>query len=217
MFFKKNKIICEKCKSSISEEYSYCPHCGNPMLDVEKEKKDFGILGRNDALDDETLNQVSDSNLGFMDKIMDSMMNSIMRSAEKEMKKAMKNPNMNMMPNMPNGIKIRIASPHQPQQQKKKANKIAISDAQIKRMSEMPKGTAKTNVRRLTDKVVYELSIPGISTPEDVFISKLETGYEIRAIGQKKVYINSLPVELPIKGFAFDKDKLFVEFKTQEE
>ena len=83
-------------------------------------------------------------------------------------------------------------------------------------MSNLPRAPAKTSVRRLSDKVVYELSAPGIESVEDVFVSKLENGYEIKAIGGKKVYVNSLPVNLQLKGFSISENKLLVEFKPEK-
>ena len=57
------------------------------------------------------------------------------------------------------------------------------------------------------------MKAPGIESVEDVFISKLESGYEVKAIGKKKVYVNSLPVNLPLRGYGIDVSKgLMVEF-----
>ena len=84
-----------------------------------------------------------------------------------------------------------------------------------KRMSSMPRTIAKTSVKRINDKIIYELNIPGINSPEDVFVSKLESGYEIKAIGEKKVYVNSLPIDLPIIKFTINSDKLFLEFSQE--
>ena len=73
----------------------------------------------------------------------------------------------------------------------------------------------KTNVRRLSDKVVYELKTTGIESVDDVFVSKLESGYEIKAIGNKKVYVNSLPVSLPMKGYSISDAGITVEFALE--
>ena len=83
-------------------------------------------------------------------------------------------------------------------------------------MSTLPREKAKTNVKRLGDKIIYELATPGVSSPEDIFISKLETGYEIKAIGSKKIYVNSIPINLQLKNYSISKSKLSVEFKAQE-
>jgi len=72
-------------------------------------------------------------------------------------------------------------------------------------------------MKRLSDKIIYELTTPGINSPEDVFFAKVETGYEVKALGKNKVYVNNLPINLPIQGFRIKDDKLLVEFRTQEE
>lgn len=216
MFFNKNKKLkCEKCKSGIQEDFSFCPYCGNPMLDAEKVRKDFGILGRSDVIEEDFMNIPLEPQNGITDKLIESLMNGLMKTMEKQFKEVSRGQNPEIR-NLPNGIKISIGS-QQPKKTNKKSQQSTVSESQLKRMSELPRATAKTNVRRLSDKVVYELAIPGIESPEDVFVSKLEQGYEIKAIAKKKVYINSLPLELPIKGFAIDPTKLSVEFKTQIE
>jgi|GEM_PF-988956 hypothetical protein len=219
MFFKKkSNAKCDKCKSSISEEYSFCPYCGNAMLDAEKNRKEYGLLGKNDALDEEEMqSNFMESNLGITDKIVESIFNSMMKNVEKQIRgMSMKD----MQPEiraLPNGIKIRIGPAMPVQKQKERQSKRReISEETLGKLTSMPKTTAKSHVRRFSDKVVYELDIPGISSPEDVIFTKLENGYEVKAIGSKKVYVNSLPLELPLKGFAIEKDKLLIEFLHQQ-
>jgi hypothetical protein len=59
-------------------------------------------------------------------------------------------------------------------------------------MGKLPRAKAKSSSKRLGDRLVYELVTPGVTSPKDIFISKLESGYEIKAIGQKKVYSKNL-------------------------
>ena len=66
-----------------------------------------------------------------------------------------------------------------------------------------------------TDKLIYELSTPGLDSKEDIFLSKVETGYEVKAIGSKKVYVNTLQVNLPLHDLSVANNKLLVEFKTK--
>lgn len=214
MFFNKKSVKCEKCKSSIHEDFSFCPYCGNPMLDAEKESKELGMLGRTDAIDERLNKQITDSNLSFMDKVMDSVMNSMVRSMEKEMKKSISQPKG--MSVFPSNIRIKVMPLASQKKAALKHQQKSISEEQIEKMSKFPRAVAKTKVRRLTDKIVYELSVPGLESPGDVFISKLENGYEIKAIGKNKVYVNSLPIELPIRGLAISQDTLSVEFHTQQ-
>ena len=185
------------------------------MIDMEKEMKDFGLLGRFDSTNDASMNGLPNSNQqeGITDKIMGSLVNTLMKSLDKQFREIERTGGTNM----PNGIRIKVGIP-QKKQQKQKAVQREVTEEQIKKMSGLPRAAAKTNIRRLSDKLIYELSTPGVLSTNDVFVSRTESGYEIKAIGEKKVYINSLPVNLPIKGFALDtsSNKLFVEFKSQE-
>ena len=94
---------------------------------------------------------------------------------------------------------------------------IKITNEQLERMIGLPRAPAKISMKRLGNKIVYELSTPGIKSHEDVFVSKLESGYEIKATADKKVYVNSIPLELPLRMVSLADNKLIVEFNSQEE
>lgn len=83
---------------------------------------------------------------------------------------------------------------------------------QLERMAQLPRAEAKSQMKRFADKVVYELAMPGVKDVKDVFVNKLETGYEIKAIGSKKVYTSSIPLNLPIKSYSIGEKGLTVEF-----
>jgi hypothetical protein len=85
---------------------------------------------------------------------------------------------------------------------------------QLKKISSLPRKLAKSNVKRLGNKIVYELGMEGVRSPEDIFVSKLEKGYEIKALSDKHFYVNTIPLDLPVKTFKIEKDKITVEFKT---
>ena len=85
---------------------------------------------------------------------------------------------------------------------------------QLERISKLPKAAAKSVMKRMGDKVIYELTAPGVISLNDILVSKLESGYEVKAIGKTKVYVNTLP-ELPLDRYGIDKDKLLFDFKTQ--
>ena len=227
MFFgkksNKNDKKCEICSSKISSNFNFCPYCGSTLNDKEKDEKDFGMLGKFDSHED-FIDQNS-KGLGITDKLISSLMNSVMKNLDKQFREMENNTEKELgkaeVKSFPNGIRIKIGSPSMlmPEKRAKKQsifNKPLTND-QIKKMSSLPRTEAKTNVRRLSDKVVYEINAPGIESTNDVFVSKLETGYEVKAIGSKKVYVNSIPINLPIKRFLIDKNKLLVEFNTQEE
>lgn len=221
MFFgKKNKEIkCESCNSVIEEKFNFCPYCGRSTIDEQKELEEFGLLGRNNLSGNNNLKENPLAGAGITDELINSLMNNLIKSFGNQFKNISENESNNTsIENLPNGIKIKIGIPQDAKKPQKPRQSVRkqITSEQIEKMASLPRAAAKANVRRLSDKLVYELSTPGIESTEDVFISRLETGYEIKAIGKKKVYVNSLPINLPLKGFAIADNKLLVEFKTEK-
>lgn len=221
LFGKKDKEMkCKNCKSKFSDKFNFCPYCGNPTMGEQEEMQEFGLLGKNDFTKPKETRNNPFGGLGITDKLLNSVMKNMIESFEKQMNES-EEPEFQGnadIEQLPNGIKIKIGIPSQamPKKERRAATKKQLTDAQLKKMSNLPRTSARTNIRRLSDKVVYELAIPGIESTNDVFISKLETGYEIKAIGKKKVYVNSLPIDLPMKGFSILDNKLLVEFKLQK-
>jgi hypothetical protein len=212
MFFRKKskkEIKCINCHNSFSKKYNFCPFCGNSMINAREEAEKFGMLGRKDLAEEELVGSQL-SPFGPLGSIFTSMVGGLMRNLFNEIQKG-------EVTTFPNGINIKIGGYPRKQQKEKKLVRRTISEEQLKRMSALPRVEAKTSMKRVGGKIIYEISMPGISSPEDIFVSKLESGYEIKAICSDKVYVNSLPVNLPIKSFAMNENTLFVEFITQEE
>lgn len=224
MFFRKKKIRCRNCNSDVEPKFSFCPYCGYSVADKQKEMKEFGLLGKNDNLEpQENIERDSSQHFGFTDKIFNSLMNSMMKSLNKQFKEMGRiNPEeLDVLENasieqFPNGIKIKIGMPAAGQPKPKQVKRKEITEAQLEKMSRLPRAEAKTKITRLSDKVIYELAAPGIESPNDIFISKLESGYEIKAIAKKKIYTNSISIGLPLRGFSLLDNKLLVEFKIEK-
>lgn len=224
MFFgkksNKDENKCSKCKSEVSGDFSFCPYCGNVLFDPEKRAKDFGMLGKSNSFDDSIIKQqIADNNLSVTDKMISSIVNNLMKNIDQQFSE-MQGQDISKMPrNFKINIGIQNPRMNQPTKRTPKhdfsINKI--SDEQLQRMSELPKKNAKSNVKRLGDKLIYELDAPGIESIKDIFVSKLENGYEIKALAKNKVYVNSLPVNLPIHSFSLNNEKLFVEFSPDQE
>jgi hypothetical protein len=227
---KDNKKLrkCEECGSRSEEKFSFCPFCGNNFVDTRKEREEFGLLGRNDFADGEE--EISSQNFGMMDKLINSMVNSMMKSLDKQFKDQFRDVERDLgkteIKTFPNGIRIKVFGPFDAMQQSgmkvrpKKVLKIEkreINETQLKRMGSLPRTKAKTSMKRVGNKVVYELLTPGVISAEDVFVSKLESGYEIKAIGDKKIYVNSVPINLPLKKFSILNNKLLVEFLAENQ
>ncbi|MBU0907538.1 MAG: zinc ribbon domain-containing protein [Nanoarchaeota archaeon] len=216
---------CEECGSKSEEKFSFCPHCGNSFIDPRKEQEDFGLLGRNDYMDVDEESAIQ--NMGVFDKLVNSMVNSMMKNIDKQFKSQFKDIERGMdkaeVRAFPNGIKIKISGPFDAAARPKvavkkptqRASRKEVNESQLRRMGSLPRAKAKTNVKRFGNKVLYELSIPGVISVEDVFVSKLERGYEVKAIGDKKVYVNSVPINLPLRKYSVLNNKLQIEFVSE--
>lgn len=207
---------CPECNSGIENKFSYCPYCGTNLIDKEEELEQFGMLGKDDFTDEELLrSNMSQTNLGVLDKVFASLMSNLINTMNQQIQDTAE------VKSYPGGVRIKIgnvspkAKRNQVEQQK--TSRKALTAEQARKMSEFPRVKAKTAMRRLGDKIIYELSAPGVSSPNDIFLAKLESGYEIKAIGGNKIYINSLPINLPLRGVKLQPDKVLIEFMTNDE
>ena len=218
IFNKKNKkqIKCESCGSSTEEKHNFCPYCGNSLIDLKKEEENFGLLGRDDlTVPEENYHRVQ--GFGITDKLINSLMNSMMKNLDKQFKEMEKQMENTEIKTFPNGVRIKISGPFASKPKRQIIPKPTIQPEQMKKISSLPREKAKTSVKRIGGKIVYELATPGVSSIQDIFISKLESGYEVKAVGDKKIYVNSIPLNLPIRKYSIIKNKLSVEFLSQED
>lgn len=221
LFKKKKEAKCDNCGDFVNDRYNFCPNCGVNFIDLKKEKEDFGLLGRNDSAFLESENSMF-GGFGITDKVFNSIFNSMMKSLNKQFEEEFRGMEREgekaEIKNLPNGIRIKIFTPRmqQPRKQQTVLPKPKLDEKQIERMTALPREKAKTHVKRIGNKVIYELSTPGVVSADDVFVSKLESGYEIKAIGDKKVYVNSVPINLPLRSYSIGKNKLFIEFKDNQ-
>lgn len=205
MFSKKTP--CPRCKTKLKEDFSFCPHCGIDLRNPQLELENYGLFGRNEGMQE--MPQPTSMGMGISDKLINSIFNQLMKSIEGQVRGM----NAENIAQNSNGVTIKVGLPAEAQP--KRAKRKSISEEQIKRMTGLPRVEAKTNIRRLSDRVVYELKAPGVNSVEDIFVSKLAEGYEIRAIGKSKVYLNSLPVELPLKRYSLSDKGITFEFALQ--
>jgi hypothetical protein len=213
--FKTNK--CKRCESKLKEAYSFCPSCGLDLRNIQKEMQDFGMLGKNDEVFGAPL-VGGLGGLGISERMINSLIKGLTKSIESQMKNIdseNEEKTRTDIKRFPNGISIRMGTLPLPKEQKKKQVKKFITEEQIKRMSKLPRKDTKADVRRFSDKIVYEAKTPDVENIEDIFISKLETGYEVKAIGKKKVYVVNIPINLPIKKYSLKSRNLNVEFGLQ--
>lgn len=81
--------------------------------------------------------------------------------------------------------------------------------------SELPKKNPEKNVKRFSDKIEYEIFLPGVKSIENVELKKLEESVEIKAIGNKTAYFKTIPVNLKLKDYSLEKEKLILDFETE--
>lgn len=209
---------CQRCEGKLKDDHSFCPFCGLDLRNPDADMRDFGMLGKNDNVFGAPLLGGGGRGLGMND----SMFGAIFQQAMKMMEHQLKHLQLDgesldfgdtkpEIRRLPNGIQIRIG-PRMQQKQKTEQQPRTISEDQRSRMSTLPRGEAKADVRRFSDKVVYELVTPGVADVNDIFVSKVESGYEVKAVGTKKVYVNSLPVGLPLKRYFVKDNRLTIEF-----
>lgn len=216
--FKKKE--CKKCQRKINSQYEFCPYCGNSLN--ENFKEDWGMLGKNDNVN--KYKQSSNSVFGRIENDMFSkMLGGAMRMLQKEMQKGMNNKNFRPKANfrlMVNGKEVNLNNVQNKNEvsnkKKKKINMPPMfSQENLRRFSSLPREEPLTNIRRLSDKMVYEISLVGVKSIKDIVIIKLEKSIEIKAIAKDKSYFKLIPISLPIMNYNFSEGKLVLEFEVK--
>ena len=103
----------------------------------------------------------------------------------------------------------------QEQQIKKQAPRLSkpkeFSAKNIKKLSTLPRKEPSTNIRRLSNRVIYEIDLPDVKSEKDVSIIQLENSIEIKAVSKNKAYTKLISLNLPIIDYNFSDEKLILE------
>jgi hypothetical protein len=200
MFKKK----CRGCAEKVDRKFNYCPSCGASFK--AGNEADFGMLGSSDS------GRVEEElKLPFgVEKIMGSLV--------KQLEKQLGGMNIDEKTGMPKGFKIQIARGPMGKQiiqnnAPRKRNVVMISQEESERRAKLKRVNAESKVRRFGDVIVYEIKAPGLVRKEDIVITELETGIEIRAYSKDKCYVKVIPLKVEILGWKVDKERVFVEMK----
>jgi HSP20 family molecular chaperone IbpA len=231
-----NKKTCQRCGRKTSKGDSFCPTCGTP-LKKSRRKEDLGMLGEDDCF--EEIDSISNSLFGkiggfgglgggFMNNMISNTMKMLEKEMQREMQKENKVQNQNNE-NMPrtkikliiNGKEINLNGMNNgfkegPREEKHKEKVIKFnrfSEEQAKKFSKLPKKEPKTELKRIADKISYEIEIPGVNSFEDVSVLPLEKSIEVKAIAKENSYSKSIPLNLPIIDYVFSRGLLILEFK----
>ena len=201
-----NKRYCKNCREKVSSKYRFCPSCGVEIKSYREE--DWGMLGREDIFGEESF--ASPFFAGFGGKMLNSMLGNAFKMLEKEMKNMEKDSGANFRL-MINGKEIQIGQQKKPKATIRKIPKREFGKEQLKKISELPKKEPKTNLKRIGDKIIYEIEMPEVKSMNDVLINNLENGIEIKAIGESAVYSKTIPINMPITNQTLSEGKLFLE------
>jgi hypothetical protein len=194
---------CPSCAKKIDKNFNYCPFCGESFKKVQEEK-DYGLLGKEDS--DIFRNEVK---LPFgMNKVLDSLM--------KQLEKQMSEMNQNQPNGFPKGFKIKISTgnPQFKQIVEEKKPKTNIIDESIRERLNLPKVEASSKVKRLGDKLIYEIETPGVRSPKEVIVTQLESGIEVKAYSKEKCFTKIIPMNIELINYYIKNDKLFLELKV---
>lgn len=198
---------CANCGKKIKGNYNFCPNCGFPLKINEK---DWGLLGKKEIKEQTPIKPELFS--GFGSGMLNKMIGNAMKLIEKEMQKG---PQKNPFPNsklkiMINGKEIKPIQQN-PEKKNTKFLPIEFSKENLKKWSKLNKKEPASNLKRLDDKVQYELEIPGVESIKDISIIKLENSLEVKAIGKNTAYTKTIPINLPLKKYSLLKGKLTLE------
>ena len=228
MFNKKN---CKKCGKKLKSEYDFCPSCGSV---IKASKKEWGMLGKDDYLEQENGFQSPNMLGGISGGFLNKMVGSAMKMLEKELAKEMKGIENQRVPKtrmklMINGKEINLDSNDlkrlqqgetikaKPKDSKNPTKKLPInfSDKKLKEFQKLKKVEPKSEMRRLGDIVTYEIFVPGVESLEDISIINLEKGMEIKAIAKTKAYLKMIPIKLALTKYLLSKGKLTLEMDAK--
>jgi HSP20 family molecular chaperone IbpA len=223
MFNKKEK--CKRCGEKFDKKYSYCPYCSNKIDSNNEENEKWGILGRNDLISSPKeiklpmgINALFNSILKNLNKEFSEQLNRNHSQTGEEIKKIKRDGISISISTIGNGApKIKVTQlggkPELKTERevKKQIKQNIFTKEKIKEFTGLEREEPKTNVRRLSNKVIYELEMPGVKSMSDISIIKLENSIEIKAISKKKAYSKIIPINLPVINYALSEGKLILE------
>jgi len=207
---------CKRCGEKVNSKHRFCPNCGTLLK--KENSQDWGMLGREDFEErDPFSNSLFDK---FTGNMINKMLGSAMKMLEKEMKKEISRENIQPKTNvrlMINGKEINLKEMDKKNKIEKKEKSLDnFSKQGLKKFSELPKKEPKTNVKRLSNTIIYEINLPGVKSLKDLSIIKLENSIEIKAVAKDKAYFKLIPVNLTILDYELERGKLILELEAKD-
>ncbi|MFA5019987.1 MAG: hypothetical protein WC533_02715 [Candidatus Pacearchaeota archaeon] len=225
MFKKK----CIKCGKKIGRKYEFCPYCGfNSNFSYDSER-DYGFLGK------ENLNELGiklPPGFNMLFKPLMKELNKQMVELNKELGEEDKLARKNSKPvrtsfsihiGMPGAKPIvlegmnsnlKFANRERTESKNKKVLKLPkIKSEILSKVKKLPRAEPQTSVRRLADRVIYELILKGVKSEDSLNITALEEGVEVKAFSDKEMFVKTVESGLKFADYSFAPEKLILEFK----
>jgi HSP20 family molecular chaperone IbpA len=222
--FKRKK--CGKCGSKMQKDFDFCPFCGSHIRG--NFNKNWGMLGKKDVNEIENMFEFPVGISKLFNNLMKNL-GSTLNELDVENSQNKKQPKSDKVGGISISIstsgnappKIKINSFGDYKQNKKiqaseKLPAIEIVSRNLKEFSRLPKKEPATNVRRFSDRIIYEIIIPGVKDLKDISIAKVENGIEIRAVSEKQAYEKTIPISLPIIRKDFSEGRLVIELDAKD-
>lgn len=221
---------CNRCGKKARKNFEFCPSCG-ANLKSSPNDMGYGFLGKNDIND---LDMKLPFGFNMLFKPLLKELQKQMFELDEELKKESKDPKKNGINHTSFSIHIKalgqkpmkltthkfpgIMSGNVMENKSKDSQTLVlpnISKDLIDRAKDFPRKEPGTSVRRLADKIVYELSIPGVSSLSGVNIRKLDSAIEVKAVAKKEVFNKSISINLPLNNYYLANEKLVLEFLNE--
>lgn len=205
---------CPNCEEKIKKDFGFCPYCGSKLNSNSRKK--YGLLGKNDFLSEREEFSLPSFGGGMLNKMIGSAMKMLEKEFEKEFQKQERPKTNTRIKLMINGKEITPTIKREKIQDKtpRKNLPINFSLENLKKFQKMDKKEPKTQMRRIGDKLTYELDVPGVESINDISIIKLENGIEINALAKKNAYSKKININLPLIKYMLAKEKIFLELDT---
>jgi HSP20 family molecular chaperone IbpA len=214
------KKQCPRCNERVKGNYDYCPSCGY-SIKSKKDDKDYGLLGKNDFMPEN--NQFIDLGNSFIERLLSSAMKelpALMKNFEKQISnqepsETLSNAKVPTNLNVQFFVNGKRVFPGKKENSFKTTPEIRpenkVFNEKIQNMSKLPRLEPSSKLKRIDNKVIYELEVPGVTNINDVLINKLENSIEIKALAKDNVYLKNLSVNLPLISYKLIGDNLVLE------
>lgn len=209
MFGKK----CPACSRKISRDFDFCPYCGKSV-----NSESYGLLGKDDSMTQAPAKDPFESMLNS--SMFSKMFSSTVKMLEKELAKEMGS--FKKEASMPrsqfelyiNGKKVDLGNNSSKAAAQETAKRIPSPSQEIlQKAVKLPRKEAETELKRLGNKITYELKVPGINSLDRILVTKLEDSIEVKAFADNCVYIKAIPVKLVLTRYYLKNESLFLEFQ----